>query len=283
MPAKLIDGLALAEKVKAEAARQAKALLLQGVQPRLVVFLVGEDPASAIYVRGKEKDCGESGIESRVVRLPASTTENDLLRLIGTENDDPLTHGILVQLPLPTQIDAQRVIEAISPAKDVDGFTAVNTGRLQIGQPGLVPCTPAGCLYMLQQAGVSIAGKDAVVVGRSNIVGKPMAALLTGQNATVTLCHSKTQDLKGKCAAADILVSAIGRANFITADMVKPGAVVIDVGMNRDMNGKLCGDVDFEAVRQVASAITPVPGGVGPMTRAMLMANTVKAAMARLG
>lgn len=278
MAAAIIDGKILAAEVKGEAAKEALRLKQAGVVPKLVVFLVGEDPASAVYVRGKAKDCAECGIDSEVVALPAETQEADLLARIEAMNQDEAVHGILVQLPLPRQIDEKKVIEAIDPKKDVDGFTPVNIGRLQIGEDCFVPCTPAGCLYMIQAAGVDLAGKDAVVVGRSNIVGKPVAMLLVAQNATVTICHSKTQDLAQKCAAADVLVAAAGREKLVTADMVKPGAVVIDVGMNKNAGGKLCGDVDFDAVSKVAGAITPVPGGVGLMTRAMLMANTVKAA-----
>ena len=278
MAAKILDGKVMAAQVKQQAAKDTAALRAKGIVPKLVVFLVGDDPASAVYVRGKAKDCEECGIDGQVVRLPADTAEADLLESIGQANADAAVHGILVQLPLPKHIDEKKVIEAISPEKDVDGFTPVNIGRLQIGEDSFVPCTPAGCLYMIRQAGVRLAGKDAVVVGRSNIVGKPMAMLLLAESATVTVCHSKTENLAARCAAADILVAAVGRAGLITADMVKPGAVVIDVGMNRTGDGKLCGDVDFAAVQQVAGAITPVPGGVGLMTRAMLMANTVKAA-----
>ena len=278
MAASIIDGKALAAQVKAEVLESAKKLQARGVQPCLTVFLVGDNPASAVYVRGKAKDCEECGIDGRVVRLPAETPEEALLAQISAACADPAVHGVLVQLPLPGHIDEKKVIEAISPEKDVDGFTPVNIGRLQIGEKCFVPCTPAGCLYMLQAAGVELAGKDAVVVGRSNIVGKPMALLLLAQNATVTVCHTKTRDMAARCAAADVLVAAAGKANLITADMVKPGAVVIDVGMNRNAEGKLCGDVDFEAVREVAGAITPVPGGVGLLTRAMLMKNTVEAA-----
>lgn len=278
MPAAIIDGKALAAKVKAQVAQQVDGLKAKGINPCLVVFLVGEDPASAVYVRGKAKDCEECGIESRVVRLAAETGEEALLAQITAANQDKTVHGILVQLPLPGHIDDKKVIEAISPAKDVDGFTPVNIGRLQIGEECFVPCTPAGCLYMLQQSGVELVGKDVVVVGRSNIVGKPVAMLLVGQNATVTICHTKTKDMAAKCAAADIIIAAAGRAGLITADMVKPGAVVIDVGMNKTAAGKLCGDVDFAAVNQVAGAISPVPGGVGLLTRAMLMQNTLQAA-----
>jgi methylenetetrahydrofolate dehydrogenase (NADP+)/methenyltetrahydrofolate cyclohydrolase len=279
MAAQVIDGKQLAAEVKAEAAKDVQALRAKGVAPCLVVFLVGEDPASAVYVRGKAKDCAECGIDSRVVRLPAETGEEDLLRQIDEANEDAAVHGILVQLPLPKRIDERKVIEAIDPAKDVDGFTPINIGRMQVGEDAFVPCTPAGCLCMIEAAGMDLTGKDAVVVGRSNIVGKPMAMLLIGKNATVTVCHTKTRDMAKKCATADVLVTAAGKAGLVTADFVKPGAVVIDVGMNRGEDGKLCGDVDYGPVSEVAGAITPVPGGVGLMTRAMLMRNTVKAAL----
>lgn len=278
MSAKIIDGKVLAAEVKQQAAKDAAALAAKGVVPRLVVFLVGEDPASSVYVRGKAKDCAECGIDSEVVKLDASTSQQQLLDLIQKANEDSKTHGILVQLPLPSQIDEKKVIEAISPDKDVDGFTPENIGRLQVGRDAFVPCTPAGCMYMLKSAGVAVEGADAVVLGRSNIVGKPMAALLIASNATVTVCHTKTKNMAQKCAAADILIAAAGRAGLVTADMVKPGAVVIDVGMNKNAEGKLVGDVDFDSVSKVAGAISPVPGGVGLMTRAMLMANTIKAA-----
>ncbi len=278
MSAKRIDGKAMAAQVKEEVAKEVTALKEQGVIPRLVVFLVGEDPASAVYVRGKEADCAECGIESEVVRLSGDISEAELLQMVKQAGEDPKIHGILVQLPLPDGIDENAVIEAIRPEKDVDGFTPVNIGRLQLGLESFVPCTPAGCLYLLEHSGVDLAGKDAVVVGRSNIVGKPMASLLIQKNATVTVCHTKTCDMAAKCRAADVLIAAAGRAGLITGDMVKPGAVVIDVGMNRDAQGKLCGDVDFASASEVAGAITPVPGGVGPMTRALLMANTAKAA-----
>lgn len=278
MAAKVIDGKAMASEVKSEVRRGVSALKETGLIPRLVVFLVGDDPASAVYVGGKEKDCAECGIEGEVFRLPADTTEIDLLARIEEENQNAKTHGILVQLPLPGQIDERRVIEAIAPEKDVDGFAPVSIGRLQVGEDSFVPCTPAACIYMIESIGVDLAGKDAVVVGRSNIVGKPMTMLLLKKNATVTVCHTKTRDMAEKCRRADVLIAAAGKTGLITGDMVKPGAVVIDVGMNRDKDGKLCGDVDYEAAAQVASAITPVPGGVGPMTRAMLMTNTLKAA-----
>lgn len=283
MPACVIDGKPLAAKVKQQAAQQVQALKEKGIQPTLVVFLVGENPASAVYVRGKAKDCEECGIVSEVVLLPAQTTTQELLAQIERANQDPGIHGILVQLPLPKQIEEKKIIEAISPEKDVDGFTPVNVGKMHIGEKTLLPCTPAGCLYMIEAAGFEIAGKEAVVLGRSNIVGKPVAAMLTARDATVTLCHTKTKDMAAHCRRADIVVVAAGRAGLITKEMIKPGAVVIDVGMNRNEDGKLCGDVDFEGVSQVAGAITPVPGGVGLMTRAMLMANTVQAAKAQGG
>ena len=273
-----IDAKALAASVKAQAAQQAAALAAAGVHPKLTVILVGEDPASEVYVRGKQRDCAECGIESELLRLPADTTEERLLAEIAARNADPSVHGLLVQLPLPAQISEQRVIEAIDPEKDVDGFTPVNVGRLLIGEDCFLPCTPAGCIELLRAAGCEIAGKRAVVLGRSNIVGKPMALLLLRENATVTVCHSKTQDLASITREADILVAAIGRDRFVGADMVKEGAVVIDVGINRGVDGKLHGDVDEAALAGKAGWITPVPGGVGLMTRAMLMANTLRAA-----
>ena len=276
----LMEGKPLAAAVKARAAARVQALQARGVQPRLAVLLVGDNPASAVYVRGKEKDCAECGIASDVIHLPADTAQSALLAHIAALNADSAVHGILVQLPLPAQIDPDAVLEAIAPEKDVDGFTPVNMGRLLAGRLDacFAPCTPAGCMELLAAAGVDPAGKQAVVLGRSNIVGKPMAVLLTAANATVTLCHSKTRDLAALCRRADILVAAIGREAFVTADMVKPGAAVVDVGINRGADGKLHGDVDFAAVAPLAGAITPVPGGVGLMTRAMLMENTVKAA-----
>lgn len=278
MAAQIIDGKMLAAKVKQQVAAEVSQLQALGVTPKLVVFLVGEDPASAVYVRGKAKDCEECGIASEVVRLPASTTQQALIGHITAANENAAIHGILVQLPLPQAIEERAVIEAINPVKDVDGFHPENVGRLSIGQASLQPCTPAGCMYMLQAAGIDLNGKEAVVVGRSNIVGKPIASMLIQANATVTVCHTRTRDMAYHTRRADILIAAAGRAALISADMVKPGAVVIDVGMNRDANGKLCGDVDYAPVAEIASAITPVPGGVGPMTRAMLMQNTVKAA-----
>ena len=281
MTAKIIDGKALAARIQDELKTRVEACTEHGHRPGLAVVLVGEDPASQVYVRGKINDCAQCGIESRSINLPADTTQDTLLAEVKKLADDSAVHGILVQLP--AQIDEKAVIDAIPPEKDVDGFSPVNVGRMQIGEPCYLPCTPAGCIRMIESTGTDIAGKNAVVIGRSNIVGKPAALLLLAKNATVTICHSRTKNLKEVCAAADILVAAVGREGFVTGDMVKPGAVVIDVGMNRDENGKLCGDVDYENVREVASAITPVPGGVGPMTIAMLMTNTVEAVERRLG
>lgn len=283
MSAKIIDGKALAAAVKQEAARQVEELKARGITPCLAVVLVGEDPASQVYVRGKINDCAQCGIESRSVRLPETATQAELLAQVKLLAEDPAVHGILVQLPLPAQIDEKTVIDAIPPEKDVDGFSPVNVGRMQIGEPCYLPCTPAGCIRMIESTGIEISGKNAVVIGRSNIVGKPAAMLLLGKNATVTICHSKTRNLEEICASADILVAAVGRAGFVTGDMVKPGAVVIDVGINRGADGKLHGDVDFEAAAEKAAWITPVPGGVGPMTRAMLMLNTVEAARRAAG
>lgn len=281
--ANLISGKALAAQIKAEVAAEVASLRDKGVHARLAVIIVGENPASKTYVAGKAKDCAECGILSDVIALPEEISEDALLERIAALNADASVHGVLVQLPLPAHIHEKRVIDAISPDKDVDGFTPINVGRMVIGEECFLPCTPAGCIEMLKSTGVPIAGKDAVVIGRSNIVGKPAALLLTANNATVTLCHSKTQGLREKCAAADIIVAAIGKAGFVTADMVKPGAIVIDVGINRGADGKLCGDVDFAGVSQKALYITPVPGGVGLMTRAMLMKNTVKAARMQSG
>ena len=279
MSAKIIDGKILAAEVKACAAQAVRFRQERsGITPCLAVLLVGDDPASQVYVRGKANDCEACGIESRVIRLPAGTTQAELLARLGTLAADSAVHGILVQLPLPRHIDPAAVIEAIPPEKDVDGFTPVNAGRLLNGEPCFAPCTPAGCLRMIEAAGVDLDGKHAVVVGRSNIVGKPAALLLMQKNATVTVCHSHTRDLAAVCRTADVLIAAVGKAGFITADMVKPGAVVIDVGINRGADGKLHGDVDFAPVSEIASYITPVPGGVGLMTRAMLMLNTVQAA-----
>lgn len=278
MPAKLIDGAALARSIRQECAASARALADAGRQPALAVILVGDSPASAVYVRHKVNDCREVGIRSVLDHLPASTTEGALLARIRELNADPTIDGILVQLPLPPQISDERVIATIAPEKDVDGFHVANAGALMTGTRGFLPCTPHGVMRLLEAAGTPVAGAEAVVVGRSNIVGKPQAMLLLQASATVTICHSRTRDLAAHTRRADILVVAAGRARMITADMVKPGATVIDVGMNRDADGRLCGDVDFEDVSAVAGAITPVPGGVGPMTRAMLLVNTLEAA-----
>ncbi len=278
MTARLIDGNALAKSIRAEVARRAAALTARGCQPGLAVILVGENPASQVYVRHKVKDCEDSGLRSVLERYDASMAEAALLARVKALNANPSIHGILVQLPLPPHIDANKVIEAISPLKDVDGFHVANAGALMIGRSGFKACTPYGCMKMLEAIGCDPRGKHAVVIGRSNIVGKPMAMLLLQANATVTICHSATPDLARHTRQADIVVAAVGKRHMLTADMVKPGAVVIDVGMNRDDDGRLCGDVDFKAVSQVAGYITPVPGGVGPMTRAMLLVNTIEAA-----
>ena len=275
----IIDGKALAAELRGEIReRAAKYRAERGGEIGLAVVLVGEDPASQVYVRNKIKACEEAGIKSYSYHLPAETTQKQLEDLIDELVADRNVHGILVQLPLPKHLDEQRALRRIPPAKDVDGFCAENVGNLAMNRETIVACTPNGVMKMLEKYGIDPAGKNAVVLGRSNIVGKPMAMLLLNANATVTVCHSKTKNLKEICAAADILVVAIGRAKFVTADMVKEGAVVIDVGMDRDENGKLCGDVDFEAVKEKASFITPVPGGVGPMTITMLLFNTVVAA-----
>jgi methylenetetrahydrofolate dehydrogenase (NADP+)/methenyltetrahydrofolate cyclohydrolase len=278
MSAHLIDGNALARSIREDVARRVARLAARGVVPGLAVVLVGEDPASSVYVRNKVKDCAEVGIASTLDRLPADTTEGALLARIAALNADPAVHGILVQLPLPAHIDTHRVIEAISPLKDADGFHVSNVGLLLTGQPLFRPCTPYGVMKMLEHAGARLDGAEAVVIGRSNIVGKPQAMMLLAAGATVTVCHSRTRDLAAHTRRADVLVAAVGRPGLVTADMVKPGAIVIDVGMNRDAQGRLCGDVDFAGVREVAGAITPVPGGVGPMTRAMLLVNTIEAA-----
>ncbi len=276
--AQIIDGKAIAAKQKEQVARKCAALKEKGINPALAVVLVGEDPASQVYVRNKTRACEVCGIKGQQINLPASTTQAELLALVERLNQDESIHGILVQLPLPKGLDETAVLRAIDPKKDVDAFHPVNVGKIMIGDYDFLPCTPAGCMELIRSTGVEIAGKHAVVIGRSNIVGKPMAMLLLHANATVTICHSKTANLKEECQKADILVAAVGRERVVTADMVKPGAVVIDVGMNRNAQGKLCGDVDYEAVAQVAGYITPVPGGVGPMTIAMLMENTVVAA-----
>lgn len=273
-----IEGKLLAAQVKERVAAGVKELKENGIEPCLAVIMVGENPASQVYVKGKVKDCAECGIKSLEIHLPAETTQEELLQKLAELAGDAGVHGLLVQLPLPAHIDEKTVIEAIPPQKDVDGFTAVNVGRMMIGEECFLPCTPAGCMEMIRSTGVSISGKNAVVIGRSNIVGKPAAMLLLRENATVTICHSRTENLKQVCANADILVAAVGRAGFVTGDMVKPGAVVIDVGINRNAQGKLCGDVDYDAAAEKAGYITPVPGGVGLMTRAMLMQNTLQAA-----
>ena len=281
--AQRIDGKAIAAKVKSEVAAEVEALKAGGIETGMAVVLVGDDPASKIYVRNKKKACAEVGIYSEEHVLPAETTQEELLALIEKLNRDPKINGILVQSPLPKHLDEKLVVEHIDPNKDVDAFHAYNVGRIMIGDFTFLPCTPAGVIELIRSTGVEIAGKSCVVVGRSNIVGKPMAMLLLHNHGTVTVCHSKTNNLAEVCRNADILVAAVGRAKLITADMVKPGAVVIDVGMNRDENGKLCGDVDFDAVEPIASHITPVPGGVGPMTIAMLMKNAVSAAKIQNG
>jgi methylenetetrahydrofolate dehydrogenase (NADP+)/methenyltetrahydrofolate cyclohydrolase len=278
MTAQIIDGKALAAEVRAEVAVRVAALRARGLQPTLAVILVGDNPASMTYVRHKGSDCESVGMRFVLDRYPADLAEAALLARIEALNADPSVHGMLVQLPLPRHIDTNKVIAAISPLKDGDGFHVQSAGALMIGLPGFKPCTPYGCMRMLMAAGVDPKGKHAVVVGRSNIVGKPMALLLLQAHATVTICHSATPDLGAFTRQADILVAAVGRRRTITADMVKPGAAVIDVGMNQDEAGKLCGDVDFAGVREVAGWITPVPGGVGPMTRAMLLVNTIEAA-----
>ena len=289
MPAELIDGRAIAKKVRADVAERAKVLAERGVRPGLAVVLVGDDPASAVYVSAKGKATEEAGMYSLTVRLDADTSQEELLARVDALNSDPRIHGILVQMPLPKQIDPDTVIRRIDPAKDVDGFHPVNVGKMLIGErDGFIPCTPAGIQVLLRESGVKTPGKNCVVIGRSNIVGKPMAALMIqdndNANCTVTVCHRHTADLKAQTRTADILIVAAGRPGIVTGDMVKPGAVVIDVGTNRVVDPKvkggtrLQGDVDFESVREVASKITPVPGGVGPMTIAMLMSNTLRAA-----
>ena len=278
MTAQLIDGNELSAQLRGDVARRAQALRAQGITPGLAVVLVGDNPASQVYVRNKVKACQDNGLHSVLEKYDSSMTEEQLLARVESLNQDPKIHGILVQLPLPSHIDAQKVIEAISPAKDVDGFHIASAGALMTGMPGFWPCTPYGCMKMLESIGYELRGKHAVVIGRSNIVGKPMALMLLQKDATVTICHSRTKDLKAQTLQADVIVAAVGQPNVLTADMVKPGAVVLDVGMNRNGEGKLCGDVDFAGVRQVAGYITPVPGGVGPMTITMLLINTLQAA-----
>ena len=279
----IIDGKALATKLQGQLAEKTARLKAEtGLVPGLVVILVGDNPASQVYVRNKERSALAAGFRSEVVRVPETITQAELLDLIAKYNQDLAWHGILVQLPLPKHIDEEAVLLAIDPEKDVDGFHPLNMGRLWSGHPVMIPSTPAGIMEMFHEYGIDLEGKNAVVIGRSNIVGKPMAQLLLAKNATVTLTHSRTHNLAKVAAKVDILVVAIGRAKFVTADFVKPGAVVIDVGMNRDENGKLCGDVDYEAVAPLASHITPVPGGVGPMTITMLMEQTYQAALRTL-
>jgi methylenetetrahydrofolate dehydrogenase (NADP+)/methenyltetrahydrofolate cyclohydrolase len=282
MAAQLIDGTALSTRIRAEVARDAAALTARGVKPGLAVILVGDDPASAVYVRNKVRACHDHGIHSVLERYDSGLSEADLLARIAALNADPTIHGILVQMPLPRDIDPQRVIEAIATAKDVDGFSVHSAGCLLTGLPGLKPATPYGCMKLIESTGQTLKGKHAVVIGRSNTVGKPMALLLLQANATVTICHSGTPDLALHTRQADVLVAAVGRRDTVTAAMVKPGAVVIDVGINRNEEGKLCGDVDFAGVREVAGWISPVPGGVGPMTITMLLVNTVEAARQQL-
>jgi methylenetetrahydrofolate dehydrogenase (NADP+)/methenyltetrahydrofolate cyclohydrolase len=279
MTAKIIDGVALSARLRSQIAERAAVLTQQQKTAGLAVILVGDNPASQVYVRNKVKACQDSGIHSVLEKYDASISEADLLTRIQALNQDPAINGILVQLPLPGHIDDHKIIEAISPAKDVDGFHLSSAGALMVGEQGFKPCTPYGCMKMLESIGMTdLRGKHAVVIGRSNIVGKPMAMMLLAANATVTVCHSGTPDLAAHTRAADIVVAAVGKRNILTADMVKPGAVVLDVGMNRNDEGKLCGDVDFAGVSQVAGWITPVPGGVGPMTITMLLVNTLEAA-----
>ncbi len=283
MTAQILDGTALSQTLRAEVATRAAALTARGRQPGLAVILVGEDPASAVYVRNKVKACADHGLHSVLEKYEATLSEADLLARIAALNADPAIHGILVQMPLPKHIDPHKVIEAIATAKDVDGFSVHSAGTLMTGLPGLRPATPYGCMKLIERSGVSLKGKHAVVIGRSNTVGKPMALLLLQAHATVTVCHSGTPDLARHTREADVVVVAVGRRNTLTADMVKPGAVIIDVGMNRNDEGKLCGDVDFAAVREALGPqgfITPVPGGVGPMTITMLLVNTLQAAEA---
>ena len=274
----IIDGIALSTQLRSEVARRVTALKARGVTPGLAVILVGEDPASAVYVRNKVKACADTGVRSVFEKYEATLSEAELLARIATLNADPTVHGILVQMPLPKHIDPHKVIEAISVSKDVDGYATLSAGELMTGAPGFRPCTPYGCMKLIESTGINLRGKHAVVIGRSNTVGKPMALLLLQANATVTVCHSATADIGHHTRQADLIVAAVGKRNVLTADMVKPGAIVIDVGMNRTPEGKLCGDVDFAGVSQLASHITPVPGGVGPMTITMLLVNTLEAA-----
>jgi methylenetetrahydrofolate dehydrogenase (NADP+) / methenyltetrahydrofolate cyclohydrolase len=283
MATTLIDGKTLAASTRAALKDKVAQLAAKGARPGLAAVLVGDDPASRVYVRNKAKSCEETGLHSEVHELPKDTSEKQLLELVARLNRDPKIHGILVQLPLPKQINAERVLAAISPAKDVDGFHAESLGALVQGLPGFVPCTPAGVMEMLAHAKVPLAGARAVIIGRSTIVGKPLALLLLQKDATVTICHSRTKDLAARAREADVLIAAVGKAKLVTKDMVKPGACVIDVGINRLPDGKLAGDVDFDSVKEVAGSITPVPGGVGPMTIAMLIVNTVRSAERSIG
>ena len=275
---RIIDGNALSRQLRSDVALRAAALTQRGVRPGLAVILVGEDPASQVYVRNKVKACQEAGLHSVFEKYAATLSQAELLARIDALNRDPAIHGILVQMPLPKHIDPHTVIETIATAKDVDGYSTLSAGELMTGSPGFNPCTPYGCMKLIASTGVKLRGKHAVVIGRSNTVGKPMALMLLQENATVTICHSATPDLKKHTLQADVVVAAVGRRNVLTPDMVKPGAVVIDVGMNRDDEGKLCGDVDFVGVQKVAAFSTPVPGGVGPMTITMLLVNTLEAA-----
>jgi len=274
----IIDGIALSAQLRTKLAARVLALQARGITPALAVILVGEDPASAVYVRNKVKACADTGVRSVFQKYDATLSEADLLAHVAALNADPAIHGILVQMPVPKHINPHKVIEAISVTKDVDGYATLSAGELMTGAPGFRPCTPYGCIKLLESTGVDLRGKHAVVIGRSNTVGKPMALMLLQANATVTVCHSATADIGYHTRQADVIVAAVGRRNVLTADMVKPGAVVIDVGMNRNEQGKLCGDVDFAGVKNVASFITPVPGGVGPMTITMLLVNTLEAA-----
>ncbi len=276
--AQIIDGVALSRQMREQVAERSAALAQRGMRPGLAVILVGEDPASQVYVRNKVKACEDCGIHSLFEKYDASLNQDALLARIEALNNDPAIHGILVQMPLPKHIDPHRVIETIATSKDVDGYSTLSAGELMTGSPGFNPCTPYGCIKLIDSTGIDLRGKHAVVIGRSNTVGKPMALMLLQHNATVTICHSATSDIKSHTLQADVVVAAVGRRNVLTADMVKPGAIVIDVGMNRNDEGKLCGDVDYAAVRQVAGFITPVPGGVGPMTITMLLVNTLEAA-----
>jgi methylenetetrahydrofolate dehydrogenase (NADP+)/methenyltetrahydrofolate cyclohydrolase len=278
MTAQLIDGVALSARLRADVATRVQALKSQAITPGLAVILVGDDPASAVYVRNKIKACADTGVHSVFEKYEATLSEDALLARIAALNTDPTIHGILVQMPLPKHINPHKVIEAISTSKDVDGYATLSAGELMTGQPGFRPCTPYGCMKLIETTGIDLRGKHSVVIGRSNTVGKPMALLLLQANATVTICHSATADMGHHTRQADVVVAAVGKRNVLTADMVKPGAVVIDVGMNRNDEGKLCGDADFAGVREVASHITPVPGGVGPMTITMLLVNTLEAA-----